>query len=120
MLIAFTHNLQLSDHEEEAEFDRPETVHAISEALQKFGHTVELIEVSGPASRVVARLEALNPHIVFNTAEGKSGRYREAFYPGLFDQLGLAYTGSDAYVCTLTLDKGLASSHLTISDFPSS
>jgi D-alanine-D-alanine ligase len=118
MLIAFTHNLQLSDHEEEAEFDRPETVHAISEALQKFGHTVELIEVSGPASRVVARLEALNPHIVFNTAEGKSGRYREAFYPGLFDQLGLAYTGSDAYVCTLTLDKGLAKMKLAARGIP--
>jgi D-alanine-D-alanine ligase len=118
MLIAFTHNLQLSDREEEAEFDRPETVHAIAKALQRFGHAVELIEVSGPASRVVARLEALNPHLVFNTAEGKTGRYREAFYPGLFDQLGLAYTGSDAYVCTLTLDKGLAKMKLAARGIP--
>jgi D-alanine-D-alanine ligase len=118
MLIAFTHNLQLSDREEEAEFDRPETVHAIADALQRYGNVVELVEVSGPASRVVARLEALAPHLIFNTAEGKTGRYREAFYPGLFEQLGLSYTGSDAYVCTLTLDKGLAKMKLASRGIP--
>jgi len=118
MLIAFTHNLQLSAGEEEAEFDRPETVNTITEALKRFGHVVELVEVSGPASRVVARLEALNPHLVFNTAEGRSGKYREAFYPGLFDQLGLAYTGSDAYVCTLTLDKALTKMKLAARGIP--
>ncbi len=105
MKIAFTHNLQLSDREEEAEFDRPDTVLAIAQSIEKLGHSVELIEVSGPASQLVARLEALNPHLVFNTAEGRHGRYREAFYPALFEQLSLPYTGSDAYVCTLTLDK---------------
>ena len=107
MKIAFTHNLQVSQTEEEAEFDRPETIRAISESLERLGHEVELVEVSGPASRVVARLEALNPALVFNTAEGRFGRYREAFYPGLFDQINLPYTGSDAYTCTVTLDKQL-------------
>jgi len=105
MKIAFTYNLQLSTAEEEAEFDRPETIQAIADAFKRLGHQVELVEVSGPASRIVARLEALKPQLVFNTAEGRFGRYREAFYPGLFDQLSLPYTGSDAYVCTLTLDK---------------
>jgi D-alanine-D-alanine ligase len=105
MRIAFTHNLQLSSAEEEAEFDTPETVAGISACLRKLGHQVEPIEVSGPASRVVARLEALVPDLVFNTAEGSVGRFREAFYPALFDRLGLPFTGSDAYVCALTLDK---------------
>lgn len=107
MRIALTHNLQTSDAEDEAEFDRPETIQAISEALVRLGHVVEPVEVSGPASRTVARLEALAPDLIFNTAEGKRGRFREAFYPGLFDQLGFPYTGSDAYVCALTLDKNL-------------
>jgi D-alanine-D-alanine ligase len=107
MRIAFTHNLQLSTAEEEAEFDTPETVAGISACLRKLGHQVEPIEVSGPASRVVARLEALVPDLVFNTAEGSVGRFREAFYPALFDRLGLPFTGSDAYVCALTLDKRL-------------
>lgn len=107
MRIAFTHNLQLSDSEEEAEFDRPETVATITSALRSLGHEVEPVEVSGPASRVVARLEALNPDLIFNTAEGTRGRFREAFHPALFDRLGIPFTGSDAYVCALTLDKQL-------------
>jgi len=107
MLIAFTHNLQLTDSEDEAEFDRPETVAALSESLRRLGHEVEPLEVTGTASRVVARLEALNPDLIFNTAEGSRGRFREAFYPALFDRLGMPFTGSDAYVCTLTLDKQL-------------
>ncbi|MDF1564097.1 MAG: ATP-grasp domain-containing protein [Deltaproteobacteria bacterium] len=107
MKIAFTHNLQLNSTEEEAEFDTPKTVEAITRALVALGHTVEPVEVSGPASRTVARLEALRPDLVFNTAEGHRGRFREAFYPGLFEELGFPYTGSDAYVCAVTLDKQL-------------
>ncbi|PRQ09889.1 D-alanine--D-alanine ligase family protein [Enhygromyxa salina] len=108
MRIAFTHNLQLSDAEEEAEFDTPATVEMITRALRNLGHEVEPLEVSGPASRVVARLEALAPDLVFNTAEGSRGRFREAFFPALFDRLSLPFTGSDAWVCALTLDKHLS------------
>src|SRR5215475_5634754 len=107
MRVAFTHNVQTNTSEEEAEFDTPTTIAALTEALRGLGHDVEPIEVSGPASRVVARLEALNPDLVFNTAEGTRGRFREAFYPALFDRLGMPFTGSDAYTCTLTLDKQL-------------
>jgi len=107
MRIAFTHNLKLSDAEEEAEFDTPATVTMITEALRRLGHEVEPVEVSGPASRAVARLEALAPDLIFNTAEGTRGRFREAFYPALFDRLEIPFTGSDAYVCALTLDKQL-------------
>ncbi len=118
MLIAFTYNLQMTQNEDEAEFDRPETVEAIAASLTRLGHQVELVEVSGPASRIVARLEALKPQLVFNTAEGKYGRYREAFYPGLFDQLGLPFTGSDAYVCSVTLDKRLTKMMLSSAWIP--
>lgn len=107
MRIAFTHDLQLSDSEDEAEFDTPETVAAITRALRELGHEVEPVQVSGPPSRLVSKLEALAPDLIFNTAEGSRGRLREAFYPALFDQLGLPYTGSDAYTCAVTLDKQL-------------
>ncbi|MFI5290757.1 MAG: D-alanine--D-alanine ligase, partial [Polyangia bacterium] len=107
MKIAFTHNLRLTDAEEEAEFDTAETVNAIAEALAASGHEVEKIEVSGPASHLSARLEAFAPDLIFNTAEGRRGRAREAFYPALFEELGFPYTGSDAYVLTVTLDKWL-------------
>jgi D-alanine-D-alanine ligase len=105
--IAFTHNLRLTDAEEEAEFDSVETVTAIATALAAAGHEVEKIEVSGPASHLAARIEAYAPDLIFNTAEGRRGRAREAFYPALFEELGFPYTGSDAYVLTITLDKWL-------------
>src|SRR5512147_51984 len=107
MRIALTHNLRLSDSEEEAEFDTRETVDALAGAMERLGHRVERIEVSGPASRTVSRLEAFGPDLVFNTAEGRRGRFREAFYPALFDELGMPYTGSDAWVLAVTLDKQL-------------
>jgi D-alanine-D-alanine ligase len=105
MKIALTHNLQVANTEEQAEFDTPATIATITRALTALGHEVHAVEVSGSVSGLVARLELLQPDLVFNTAEGRVGRTREAFYPGLFEHMGLPYTCSDAFVCTLTLDK---------------
>ncbi|MFL5369636.1 MAG: ATP-grasp domain-containing protein [Myxococcales bacterium] len=107
MRIALTHNLRLTDSEDEAEFDTRETIDALTAAIERLGHRVERIEVSGPASRTAARIEAFSPELIFNTAEGRRGRFREAFYPALFDELGFPYTGSDAWVLAVTLDKSL-------------
>lgn len=107
MRIALTYNLRLSDAEEEAEFDTQETVEALAQAIERIGHRLERIEVSGPASRTVSRLEAYSPDLIFNTAEGRRGRFREAFFPALFEELGIPYTGSDAYALAVTLDKQL-------------
>jgi len=107
MKVAFTHNLRLSDSEEEAEFDSAETVDDIAQAIESAGHEVERIEVSGSASSLLERLEASDPDIIFNTAEGANGRMREAFYPSLFEELGMPYTGSAPYALTVTLDKWL-------------
>jgi D-alanine-D-alanine ligase len=103
--IALTFNLRLTDAEEEAEFDTEETVNALAGAIERLGHRLERFEVSGPASRTVSRLEAYTPDLIFNTAEGRRGRFREAFYPALFEELGFPYTGSDAYALAVTLDK---------------
>jgi D-alanine-D-alanine ligase len=110
MKVAFTYNLRLADvreTEKEAEYDSAETVNAIAQALEAAGHEVEKIEVSSPASNLLERLEAIDPDIVFNTAEGDRGRMREAFYPALFEELGIPFTGSDAYTNAITLDKWL-------------
>lgn len=107
MRIALTHNLRLSDAEEEAEFDTEATVNALAKAIERLGHRVERMEVSGPASLTAARLEAYSPDLIFNTAEGRRGRFREAFFPALFEELGFPYTGSDAYALAVTLDKQL-------------
>jgi len=107
MRIAFTHNLQVSGSEHEAEYDTKETVAAITSALVALGHDVIPIEVSGAVAPIVSKLEAVKPDLVLNTAEGTNGRFREAFFPALFERLGLPFTGSDAYTCALTLDKQL-------------
>ncbi|MBA2540803.1 MAG: ATP-grasp domain-containing protein [Deltaproteobacteria bacterium] len=113
MKVAFTHNLRLTDvreTEKEAEYDSAETVSAIAAAIEAAGHEVEKVEVSGSASNLLERLEAIDPDIIFNTAEGDTtirGRMREAFYPALFEELGIPFTGSDAYTNAITLDKWL-------------
>lgn len=109
MLIALTHNLQLdSRDEDEAEFDRPETIAFLVDQLRGLGHEVEAVEVGGPIEGTIARLRALAPELVFNIAEGRRGRVREGLWPTLFEELGLPYTGSDAFTCVLTLDKRMS------------
>src|SRR3984885_106699 len=85
MRIALTHNLRVTedDDEDEAEFDSPETI------------------------------EAFAPDMVFNLAEGHRGKTRRAFYPALFEELGIPTTGSDAYTLCVTLDKALTKKQLT-------
>jgi len=112
MRIALTHNLRVSDSEEEAEFDSAETIAGIERALSRAGHRVEPIDVTGPGSLLVTRLEAFAPDMVFNLAEGHRGKTRRAFYPALFEELGLPSTGSDAYTLCVTLDKALTKKQL--------
>src|SRR5579859_4176539 len=112
MRIALTHNLRVTDSEEEAEFDPPETIAGIARALARAGHRVEPVDVTGPASLLVTRLEAFAPDIVFNLAEGHRGKTRRAFFPALFEELGLPSTGSDAYTLCVTLDKALTKKQL--------
>ncbi len=118
MKIAFVHNVKRSDDEAEAEFDTEETIAALTGWLESLGHHVVGIDAGGPASSLIARLEGCQPDLVFNTAEGTQGRAREAFYPALFEQLGFPFTGSDAYVCTVTLDKALTKSVVATAGVP--
>jgi D-alanine-D-alanine ligase len=112
MRIALTHNLRVTESEAEAEFDSPQTIATIERALARAGHRVEPFDVTGPASLLVTRLEAFAPDIVFNLAEGHRGKTRRAFYPALFEELGVPSTGSDAYTLCVTLDKALTKKQL--------
>jgi D-alanine--D-alanine ligase len=112
MRIALTHNLRVTDAEEEAEFDAPETIELLERTLARAGHRVEPLDVTGPASLLVTRLEAFAPDIAFNLAEGHRGKTRRAFYPALFEELGVPSTGSDAYTLCVTLDKALTKKQL--------
>src|SRR5260370_38452804 len=103
MRIAFTHNLRLTDSEEEAEFDSAETVNAIAEGLRAAGHEVEKIEVTAPASRLARRIESYGPALIFNTPDGRRGRASGRFYPARVEERGVSYAGSDAHCPAATL-----------------
>jgi D-alanine-D-alanine ligase len=92
-------------YEDEAEFDSPETVEALAQALRENGLDPKLIE----ADRDLAQnLLQNNIEIVFNIAEGMNKKSREAQVPALCDLLGIEHTGSDAACLSITLNKALS------------
>jgi len=98
-------NIRVDDSSEaQAEYDDPETVAAIAEALRTGGFEPIIMEVSEGFPQ---KLAAEKPDIVFNIAEGKYGRAREAQVPAILDYFGIPYTGSDAVALAVSLDKAL-------------
>ncbi len=94
--------------EETAEHLTTEDVERITASIASLGHTVTPVEVSGKPNEVVDRLLQSEPDLIFNVAEGTIGSSREAFYPGLYEQLGIPFTGGNASLLHLNLDKNLA------------
>lgn len=110
MRVAFTFDLQTEASEGQAEFDTPETVEWIAGALRRLGHEVACINTSKSLFEALDVLRAFEPELIFNTSEGRAGRGRESLFPAIFEHLDIPYTGSDAHVCAVTLDKRLTKS----------
>lgn len=90
--------------EETAEFDRPDTIDAIEQALQDSGYETDRI---GNIKSLVKRLAAGQRwDLVFNIAEGLAGFAREAQVPALLDAYVIPYTFSDPLLLSLALHKG--------------
>lgn len=109
MKVAFVFNRKTNDTIEQAEFDTPETIAAIHQALAAGGHEVTDIEMTlqDSVSVWIRQLDELRPHLIFNTAEGYYGVGRESLGPTVFEQLQIPYVGTGPYGCFLTLDKFL-------------
>ena len=89
-----------------AEFDSEETIDSIERAVVSLGHRTDRI---GNARSLCSRLVAGDKwDLVFNIAEGVSGRSREAQVPCILELYGTRYTFSDPLVCAITLDKAMA------------
>ena len=92
--------------EETNEFDSIAHVEAMSGALERLGHRVELI---GNGRALAERLVlGVKWDLVFSTAEGLSGRSREAQVPALLELYDQPYVFSDATTMAITLDKSIA------------
>lgn len=107
MRVGFVYNVRRAEAgEDEAEFDSPETIQAIADAIAANGHDVVGLEADRtlPTALLAAEVD-----VVFNMAEGRGQRSREAQVPALLELLCIPYTGSDAVTLGVTLDKSLAS-----------
>jgi D-alanine-D-alanine ligase len=107
--IGFTYNVKRiatkGGNDAEAEYDAPETIDAIRDALESYGHVVIPLEATAELPR---QLMESPVDLVFNIAEGVSGRNREAVVPALCELMGTPYTGSDAATLSIALDKALS------------
>lgn len=118
MKIIFSHNRKTNDLEEQAEFDTPETIQWLTTQLQSLGHEVLALDVGQPLALVLNQIEIFSPDLIFNTAEGIRGQVREGFFPSIFEELEIPFTGSDAYTCNLTMDKDLTRYKVASSGIP--
>ncbi len=87
------------------EYDSPATIEAIAGALERLGHRPRPL---GGGRRLLERVLAEPPDLVFNIAEGFGTRSREAHVPAALEMLGVPYTHSDPLTLAVTLDKGVA------------
>ncbi|TFG50011.1 MAG: ATP-grasp domain-containing protein [Candidatus Brocadiia bacterium] len=102
--------------EEVAEFDSDETITFLEETIQCLGYKTDRI---GSAKALCSRLVAGDKwDLVFNIAEGISGRFRESQVPAMLDIYGIKYTFSDPLVCAITLDKSITKQLISYSRLP--
>lgn len=113
MRITVAFNLRTQDTEEQAELLLPVDVARICQTLKELKHTVTPVEVSGKANEVIEKLLNSKPKLIFNIAEGINGDSREAFYPIIYESLGIPFTGSKASLLLLSLNKHLTKSILS-------
>ena len=106
--VGLTFNLRrigVADGDSEAEFDAPNTIEAIANAIRLQGHDVFPCEANRELPRALSELA---PDLVFNVAEGLQGLNREAQVPALCELLGIEFTGSDAACMAISLNKATA------------
>ncbi|HEY8022113.1 MAG TPA: D-alanine--D-alanine ligase [Thermoanaerobaculia bacterium] len=88
------------------EFDSRETIDGLAADLAALGHRIARVGGGLELARRLAAGERWD--LVFNIAEGVSGRSREAQVPAICELFAQPYTFSDPLTCALTLDKPLA------------
>ena len=94
------------------EFDKPETIEALAEAIRCDGHEVSFL---GDGREFLAKMLENPPDFVFNFAEGQGiGRDREARVPAVCEMLGVPYSGSDPLTMAVALDKRMAAEIVSV------
>ncbi|HEX7020906.1 MAG TPA: hypothetical protein VF159_12890 [Gemmatimonadaceae bacterium] len=97
-----------------AEWDSPETIDAVADALASCGDVVRLEATADFPERV----RAARPDIIFNIAEGLYGANREAHVPAICEFLDVPYSGSDPFTLSLCLHKARTKEVLSFHGIP--
>jgi D-alanine-D-alanine ligase len=88
------------------EFDKPETIEALAEAIRSDGHDVSLL---GDGREFLQKMLDAPPDFVFNFAEGQGiSRNRESRVPAVCEMLRVSCSGSDPLTMAAALDKDIA------------
>jgi len=104
--IALLHNSNRDGDVDIREFATDLTVTGITRALS-VSHKVQPIDCRRNIEMWLDDLTQFAPDLIFSLAEGYPSAAREAFYPALYEQLGIPYCGSDPTTLLITHNKAL-------------
>lgn len=105
-------------HPEDAleEYDSPETVAALTSAIDSLGHAVVKL---GGGREFISNILREKVDLVFNIAEGLGNyRSREAQVPVMLEMLDTPYSGSDPQCLAICLDKPLTKKLVATAGIP--
>ncbi len=104
--------------DEFAEWDNPETIEAVANALRERCEVIKIDCNPARLPHIIATLLEAKPDICFNITEGIGEPSREAQIPALLDMMRLRYTASDPATLCLTLDKARTKEILSYYQIP--
>ncbi|MCU0666351.1 MAG: ATP-grasp domain-containing protein [Candidatus Omnitrophica bacterium] len=120
MKVALTYNLKKKDETKPidyfSEFDTQDTINAIVGALQSRGHDVTPVEAE--YENLFSFFKNNKVDMVFNVAEGKSGKMRESEIPALLEYLRIPHTGSNTFSLAIALNKAVTKKILSAENIP--
>ncbi len=88
----------------EAEYESPQTIEALLDALRRNGHRAVGVLFDG---NLTGALRRKRPDLAFNIAEGRCGASRETIVPAVLEFLDIPYTGSDGVTLGVSLNKAM-------------
>lgn len=109
--VAIVYNEPQPSHYDDAREEKAvlgvlDEVNAVRQSLLELGRDVKLIPLVPPFKKARKKLAALDVDVVFNLFEGFGGEPEtEALVPEVLAELGLPFTGCEAPVLRLALDK---------------
>jgi D-alanine-D-alanine ligase len=102
-----------------SEYGVLDEVRSVQKALEPLGHRTKLVPVALDIHKLIRELKTNRPDIIFNLCESVDGDpTQEMNIAGLFELLGIPYTGCRAFTLGLALNKPLVKQILNSNGIP--